>query len=287
MLKRITLIDRTAFRLTHAILTQGVDSMRPFMEQGVRCGFNMARVFSACDLMFRLHPQDYPESVYDDAILATADLCNKYQTYLNLVAYVDQSRIGLPRTHWDRLGALARARTNILLSAVNEEDNAINDVPFIAELPTLPGVICSRGSNGGATDIPPRPTMVFEELHTNAQSEWWRKPHNAMELAQPAWVTEQPRYPDQDPNAYRFQDAARVGVLLTAGAPTYHTQAGRLCELWAPECEADAKAVCDAAKEMPLEFQDGLYSRVDDPRYLRVYRRTLSDGRFWEVRVRY
>src|SRR5262249_8544064 len=153
-----------------------------------------------------------------------------------------------------------------------------------------------RGSNDGVTDVPPRPWMDWEELHTNGQSEWWRKAHNAMELSQgagdlqgsgvPAMVTEQTRCADGTPEGgepRHWEDAGGVGALLVAGT-CFHSVNGKWSRLWDDLEAANAAGMIARAHGVPLEFQAGAYHRAEPnpPGVLRRYQRILPDGRFWE-----
>lgn len=287
-MKRFTLIDRTEFRLLQRMLNEGPAAVRPVLAQRRDLGFNCARVLSQCDLMFRLHPQDYPESVYDGAVLQMIALLAEYGSYVNFVCYADERNINSGPGHWGRLGALMQSVPGCgILSAVNEADQTVNQVPFLSQLQKIPGVICSRGSNGGGDNMPPLPHMDVGEVHNNGQSEEWRKDHNPMEdigwpAGIPAWVSEHSR-PDQgtlaDPG--RYGDCGGIGALLCAGS-TFHCTEGKYSDLFGPSLP-HARTFAARMLAVPSDFLGGCapnqYRRIDDSSVLRHYRKTLPDGR--------
>src|SRR5262245_26974924 len=120
-LERITLCDRTDFRLLQAEL-QGED-LTPVYEQRQAAGFNCARVFGTCAQMFRLVPSDYG-AAYFDAISTVADRLSFYGSYLNLALFADAKLLGFSKQYeldlWGQVGWVAQQHGNILLSAGNE-----------------------------------------------------------------------------------------------------------------------------------------------------------------------
>ncbi len=290
-----TAIDRSDFRLLHIALTEGLDACKPIFQQRKDYGYNMARVFGTCHFMFRLYPSEWPN--YYDVLESLKQLASGYGCYLNFVATAD-APTSIPTVkaqleHWEQC---AKVLTGHLLSAGNELDQPVNRLESLPLLTKQLGVLCSRGSNGGAADVPPRPWMDWEELHTNAQSEWWRKSHNTWELSVgnktteashvPAMTTETPRAADQDGNAQHHRDDGEVAALLPAGK-TFHSESGKYSRLWDGQEAVCAKASADGSRSVPLEFQDGHYNRPVDPQYLRVYQRILPTGRAHTVNVEY
>lgn len=299
-MKRFTLIDRTEFRLLQRILNEGPAAVRPVLAQRRDLGFNCARVLSQTDLMFTLHPRDYPAAVYDGAVHQMIELLAEYGSYVNFVAYADERNIQSGPSHWNRLGAIMQQYPGCgILSGCNEADITVNAVPFLSQLQKIPGVICTRGSHGGSTNMPPLPHMDAAEVHSNGQSEWWRKNgHNPMEDIAwtahiPAWMSEQPR-PDQDPNVGRHADSGGIGALLSAGA-TFHCSEGKVSELFGFSL-THAQAFVARMRGVPEHMltgsptpglgAEGHYDRVDDSSVLRRYRKTLPDGRSWEETAR-
>lgn len=300
-IQRINLIDRTEFRFAHKLREQGPAAVIPVAQQRQRVGFNCARIFATAKLLFDFDPAQTGLTKHQDVILAASDILAVHGSYTNLVVFADARVFGWSKKQqldfWRAMGEVCQMRPGqFLLSAVNEENNGgangVNHLEALNDLQPIPGVLCSRGSNDGATDLPPLPVMQWGETHTNAQSEWWRKDHNAMaDVANVydtiAGVTEKPR-PDQDPEIHHHEDAAAVGALL-CGFSTFHFDEGRYSNLvveggltW--QCMT---AFVRGARSVPLEFQAGAYYRPVDPAYLRVYGRRLSDGRSKEVTVRF
>jgi hypothetical protein len=232
--------------------------------------------------------QDYHERLFD-----FFTLCSAYRLYVELTVFTGTGA-GLPN-HWDVVGQSARLAGNVILELANEV-NAHPSIDPNAYQP-IPGVICSHGSNGSQA-VPVRPAWDYEAFHTNDASEWWRKGgHNGMELSvgadqlpasgKPVIANENTR-PDRDGNLAHHEDAAAACALLIAGS-CFHSQSGKRSSLFTAADRPFAEAHVRGAKSVNLEFQDGRYGHIiadEGPADLRVYRKTLPDGRFGLVRVR-
>lgn len=184
---------------------------------------------------------------------------------------------------------LASFDTKPLLELGNELDQPINR---LATAPGLfdcaDGIIDSKGSHGSDT-VPPRPTCDYEILHTNDAFEWWRKDHNAMELADdqnvPAWVDERTR-PDRDGNLAHHEDAAATGLLLANGG-TFHSVSGRDGSPYDDQDRNAALVFLRGIYGTPLFCWNDGYRRRDDlltPDLLRVYQRGPDDRCIVKVR---
>lgn len=264
------------------------------LEQRRDLGFNSVRVWTAyrIDLIGDCDPHRpgfyarLPEFMSDIA---------QYGLYAEITAFTgpyvyfpdDASKV----RHWEALDDALTGCTNLLdLEVVNEWDNPPNlGVPF-DQLRQPVGKIASHGSS--VQDSPPKEPHWGVAGYRSPGSEWQRKVgHNAMEWADtwniPVWTNEYPRT-DNDPNLDHWYDGAASSVLLCAGAGTFHSPSGKDSTLFEGQELDCARSFVAGALSVPLEFQDGVYSRVEPnpPGILRIYRRTLPDGRFHEVRVR-
>lgn len=293
-----TAIECTDFQLLHHVL-HGVD-IRPVLDQRAEVGFNLLRILVMADVMFHLHPQDHPD--FDEAISRLFERLLEYRLRGEFVVFADTQRV-MPNldeqiAYWERIGRLVRPVPNVLVEAVNENNQHENRVDALDRFWTLDGVLCSRGSNG-ADQVPPRPWMSYEVAHWNDVFEWWRKAgHNTRELTVgdpagayagsgvPALANETTRFPDRDSSIQHAYDAAAGAALLCAGS-CFHSVRGKSSEVWDGHELACAQAWVRGAQSVPLEFQAGEYRRMDPGTDLRVYRRVLADGRFHEVRIRH
>lgn len=271
------------------------EDIRPVLAQRQALGFNSCRVWTAyrIDLIGDCDP--HRPGFYDSIPAFMSDLA-QYGLYAEITAFTgpyvyfptDDAKVA----HWDRLDAALTGCTNLLdLEVVNEWDNGPNlGVPFDRiRRPT--DKICSHGSS--VQDSPPKEPHWDVAGYRSPGSEWQRKVgHNAMEWADtwhiPVWTNEYPRT-DHDGNLDHWYDGAASSVLLCAGAGCFHSPSGKDSTLFEGQELACAQAFIVGALSVPLEYQDGAYSRLEPPYppgVIRIYRRTLSDGRFYEVRVR-
>lgn len=291
--ERFTAIDITEFAYLQNLLyvPGGGASLDPVDDQREEVGFNMGRVLGTCAQMFRLFPQEWGAS-YFDAIEQTADRFAKRGRYLNFVVNADYQLVKYdPLLLWNQVGEIAQSKSNMIMSFVNEVDQAVNriDEEILDQVKGIPGVLCSRGSNGYSVDSGPAPHLDWTENHING-GEWWRKSHNTAEVSwrtgKPAMTTETARAADRDNDPNHHEDDGKVAAMLCAGK-TYHSAGARYSKvLEGGELEC-ARASVRGSKSVPLEFQDGRYDRMPPGDLLRLYRSTLGDGRFHETPVRF
>lgn len=298
--QRTTIIETTDFQLLQRALAG--EDIRPVLDQRHELGFNTLRVLGMASNMFRLFPQEHPD--YFATIVKMANLAAERGLYIEFTVFADATVV-MPAiadqvNHWNAVGNLAGALTNVSLELVNEENQPINRLACKGTVTPIVGVLCSHGSNGSEA-VPVRPPWSYETFHTNDSFEWWRKVgHNAMELSTgaenlpashaPVVANENTR-PDHDGTRAHFYDAAAAAALLTAGS-CFHSNSGKSSVIFEGIDLDFAKAWVQGAKSVPLEFQDGTYIRRDDiynaeqPAILRAYERRLPDGRGFVVRIR-
>lgn len=294
---RFTAVECTDFNLLARYLVEGAAAIRPVLEERQALGFNMLRVWAAFsgDAIFeseigRLVPFEHPEMY--DKLPEFCSLCAAHGLYVELTAFTGSPIPG----HWENLGRVLPAVTNVIVELVNENNaHPSANIDPNAYQP-LAGVICSHGSNASQA-VPPRPPWDYETFHTNDAFEWWRKGgHNGMELSQgdaegqippsrkPVIANENTR-PDRDGNVDHHQDAAAAAALLIAGS-CFHSASGKKSAPLSAFDRPFAAAFVRGARSVNLEFQEGRYLREEPGSYLRVYSRVLPDGRRETVRIR-
>lgn len=302
--EHFTAIECSDFNLFSRYLHEGQNVIVPVLKERAAIGFNMLRVWTAMQgigpngptferEVGRLVPSEEPD-MYNQLPKFLA-LCASYGLYVELTAFTGLAIPG----HWEMLGAAVQGISNVIVELVNEHNAHPSINPN--DYHPIPGVVCSHGSNGSQS-APVRPPWPngYEAFHTNGAPEWWRKGgHNGMEFSEgdaegiivpshlPMLVNENTR-PDQDGNINHHYDAAAACALLVAGS-CCHTSSGKKSALFSDFDRPFAVAHVAGARSVNLEFQDGHYSHVisdEGPGDLRVYRKTLSDGRFTLVRIR-
>jgi hypothetical protein len=189
--------------------------------------------------------------------------------------------------HANRVKAACVGLTNVSIEEINEANNPPNQPWPVDRAIRWPGVLASHGSNVIDAD-PVTPVWDIAGFHPGPDPR--KVGHNAMERADifhiPIWSGETVRYPDVDNSEVHAFDAAASAALLCAGS-CFHSVNGKLGQRWEGQELLCAQAWARGARSVPLEFQAGAYSRLDPnpPGIVRVYRRTLPDGRFMEVQV--
>jgi len=300
-----TMIECSDFNLLNRYV-RGED-IQPILQQRRDCGFNTLRVWTAYDLedagIGRLIPSEHPD--YDTRLLEFLRLCAQWGLYVELTAFTGRMHSGYTTifqdddarlAHWARLRDVAPPETT-LLELVNEGDHEANyQIPW-SRLTRPEHHIASRGSARADLWPPQVPPFAspwgFSSYHTNDLPEWPRKVgHNAMEIADrygiPVTANENQRFPDKDSTPTHAYDAARAAALLCAGS-CYHSARGKSSQLWTGVELDCAVAWALGARSVPLEFQRGAYrhrTELERPDLLRVYSRTLPDGREYIVEVR-
>lgn len=291
---RFSVVEASSFNLLNRF-DLGED-IAPVFAQRQALGFNVQRVWTGyrvpgigdCDPRVR-------SSLYEK-IPAFLDLAAEYGQYIEFTAITgfvtDPMSPGQMVEHWEKLIAAGGAKTNVVLEVFNEYGlfSELTVDPMLFRRPV--GILSSHGS-GYQDQLPVRPFWDVVTYRPGGGSEWQRKTgHNAMEDVAdpyhlPCWSNETIRMPDTDGNPDHAFDQMAGAALLCAGG-CFHSPEGKLGLEFTGQTLECATAAAQGARSVPLEFQDGRYSRVDPnpPGILRVYRRTLSDGRFHEVRIR-
>lgn len=264
------------------------------LAQRASLGFNMLRVWllNTSVIPGGLQPKDYAN--FYARLRPFLQLCEGFGLYVELTAFTQTKTlmpdVGDQFNHWEQTVSAVQGAPNVLLELVNEADQ--HDNATSANFQRAAGILCSTGSNG-ADSAPPMPVWDYCLYHTNDLNEFQRKVgHNAMEWADhhnvPCMSNENTRFSDKDNDPDHAYDAAAGAALLCAGA-CYHSQAGKLSELWDGDQLARAQDWVAGATSVPLEYQPGAYRRHDElngPDVIRAYSRTLSDGRSWLVKIR-
>lgn len=299
--ERWTAIESSEFSLYKRFLDN--EDITPVLRQRAEVGFNLLRVWllNTSVVPGGILPSQYPD--FYDRLPVFASLCASYGLYIEFTAFT-MARDLMPSAddqveHLRRIDEALAGSTNVLVELVNENDQHNTDTGgnavHLDVLEQPQHVLSSHGSNG-ADGEPVRPTWDYELYHTNGLFEWQRKVgHNAMEHANwsehPCMSNENTRFIDNDDSTTHAYDAAAGGALLCAGS-CYHSQRGKLSQLWDGHELECARWWVAGAKSVPLEFQAGQYhhlSHLEDHeaeyRLIRVYSRRLSDGREHIVKI--
>ncbi len=267
------------------------------LDQRAALGFNALRVWSCYEipLIGRLNPSEWPN--YFDQWPAFFELLAQYGLYAEVTAFTgiypfwDKHQPQPMIDFWERLDTALDGVTNLLdLEAVNEGDNPPNQGVPLDRLRRPTNKLASHGS--AVQDAPPMEPVWDVAGYRAPMNEWPRKvSHNPMaDIADrwgiPAWTNEWPRT-DNDPTIYHWEDGGAASALLCAGG-CFHSPHGKDSTLFDGYERDCAEAFIRGSNSVPLEFQAGAYSRPEPnpPGILRIYRRTLGDGRYHEVRIR-
>lgn len=293
-LARFTIIQTSNFNGLNRFRSEGAAAITPILQQRQDVGFNCLRDWTVFDIP--LIGRSLPTADLYAAIPDYLGLCADFGFYVEITAFTGPYPF-FPNqasmiAHWNATDRALDGITNLLdLEAINEGDNGPNlGVPLnLLRRPT--NKIASHGS--AVQDAPPMLPVWDVAGHRPGSSEEWRKVgHNPMaDVADvfhiPSWCNETVRRPDNDPNPDHAFDAAASAALLCAGS-CFHSPGGKNATLFQGLELQLAQAWVAGARSVPLEFQAGAYSRPPNPNssILRVYRRTLPDGRFHEVQVR-
>lgn len=289
--ERFAVIETSEFSLFKRYLDG--ENIRPVVDQRRRLGFNTLRVWllnRSVVVNGGIDPRDYPEFYpklrqFVDSLGLYVELTVFTSTQGLMPNPADQQR------HLDATADAVRGCPNVLLELVNEMyawDNACDP-----NLKRPAGVLISRGSDGADAPPPFHSAPWDYELYHILGHEWQRKVgHNAFEWAaesnRPCMTNETQRYEDNDTSIEHAYDAAAGASLLCAGA-CFHSQQGKLSQLFTGRTLEAAQAWCDGARSVPLEFQPGTYrhrTELEGPNCIRAYSRTLPDGREAIVRIR-
>lgn len=299
-----TLIEASAFNLLGRLCHEGEGAIASVVDELQEIGFNAVRVWTAYsgNAQFqaeigRLLPSEDPELYAGAAELSR--ICARRGLYIEFTGYTgpDNGSGGVTVDHWPHLGeALQPVAGQVLGELVNEHDSHPS-LHNINSYQPLPGILCSRGSNGSDRP-PPRPWMQYELYHTNDAFEWWRKGgHNGMEFSVgaeglqgsgcPVIANENTR-PDHDGTLLHHEDAACAAAGLIAGS-CFHSQSGKRASNLSAADRPFAEAHVRGARRFDLRFQPGRYSHVladEGPEDLRVYRKTLPSGEVALIEIR-
>ena len=278
--------------------------VRPILDERAAIGFNDTRqwllnqsVVAGAGYPEGIHPNQRPD--FYERMRDLWELCGSYGLAVEATAFTSCIPL-MPNPadqhqHWLRTQDAARGLGHVRLELVNEYNWGHGENAPDRSLWSLRpiGIIASSGSS--TADAPPsQPVWNYVLYHSNSLNEWQRKVgHNAFEWADvyrvPGCSNENTRYPDNEQSAEHAYDAAAGAALLCAGS-CYHSQSGKFSSLFQSGSELDcAKAWVAGAKSVPLEFQRGSYrhrQELETPDIIRVYSRTLGDGREYLVHIR-
>lgn len=289
----------TAFRLFERFVGGG--DISAFCVQVRTAGITDLRVLGSCAGMFHLDPWAIPglETQLDRFFTA----CGQLGLRVNFVVHAD-SRVIMPDRqrqidYWNLCGRVAQQHPNVMLSAVNEVDQTINQLASINDLQPIPGVLCSRGSNGGSFLEGPQPEMDYGEAHTNGQSEEQRKiAHNTWETAsakrRPYICSEESRFTDQFPYNAELARAIGKSIAMFIAGGCFHCPAGKDA-VPLPGNELDmlyqwTGGMAEVEDRFRVSGQyyhgDDLIQRERDEHYLRIYQMRLG-AEYVEVRIPY
>lgn len=299
--QRFTVIEASGFTLYQQFLDGGAAAIEPVLQQLEDVGFNAVRVFGMYNNppqprpndpgyggIGRFIPADYGDR-YWSGLAPFYQLLARHHIYGEFVVFADTTVI-LPTKaaqlqHWETLlqafaGHAMSPPSNLLIEAVNEEDQTINRVAAVGELsrPARP-FIASHGSNGSQAQ-PVQPYWDLVTFHTNDSSEEARKiSHNCWEIWSGPCLTNEITRDGKGAWLNFPGDVARAAALLPAGA-CYHSTVGKQGKLLAEPQLSHARAWVAGAKSMPLACQDGAYrhgqNEIDEETnggFLRVYQR--------------
>lgn len=289
--QRMTVLESSEFP-AYVRWLQG-DDLTPTMLQRQALGYNFFRTWLLNTSVYRIVPSDHGQAFYD-RLPEFVQWCSQFGIYNEFTMFTQAQSLMPGRSNQQRhvdliASALMGVRDQVLLSLVNEADQYDNRTDDGIVLPA-DSFITSRGSNGSDAWAP-KPISRYAEYHSNGAAEWWRRAgHNSMEIADvehvPCVAGENTRIPDQDDSVAHLMDAAEAAALLCMGFCT-HSVNGKRSMPWSGRELEQATAAGIGSRKVPLEFQAGRYSRESNPPgALRVYRRTLNDGRFHEAIVR-
>lgn len=305
---KFTAIQASDYNLFNRFL-KGED-IEPILTQREEIGFNMLRVWTRMklasagigDLTLADHPDLYER--VPDFLQAAA----RHGLHVEFTAYIGPKVVedDFDPEHWQRLGVAVKSTpTSALLELMNENDQHPIDVRAFSP---IPGVLCSRGSNGGGHPPvgvlnggsnwiidPSCPPWGYTDNHSNGIFEEQRKVgHAAMEYADctgtPALTNETSRCPEV--GMYSGADLARMkalaygtaagGALLGAGS-CFHSIQGKSSVLFTGDQLEVARVWVAGAKSVDLSFQNDGYIHDGDSLareaslgMLRCYRRGSS-----------
>ena len=283
------------------------EDITPILDD--REGFNMLRVWLSYDVDGIGHYDGRTDTNAMDKLVKFQRFLAKKGKWSKLTLMTDAVRRGVAPADqiiWQQgvIGTIiGNNLTNATLEMGNEygaghdkDGRPTDGTNWFLGLPRPIGVFSSAGSVGGGGwphftqngAVPTLPMWDWEEYHSNAQSEWWRKAgHEPMEMAnangQPACASENVR-PDQDPTRAHHEDAAGSSALLS-GCYFYHSNAGKTSTLFSPEEKLIANLIINAMRKVPTYCQDQPYIRVDGvPGMLRFYKKGNDPACSWGVR---
>jgi hypothetical protein len=303
--ERWTSIATSEFSILKRYL-EGED-IRPILDERCAVGFNELRIWSLNESVVGqvyaggIQPKQYAD--FYERSRACWELIGTYGLAIENTVFTSciplMTNVDDQQTHWMRSQGAASGLGHVRLELVNEYDWGKGENSPDRSLWSMRpvGIIASSGSAVAGAQTA-TPVWDYGSYHSNGLSEWQRKcAHNAMEdvadaFKIPGTANENTRFPDDEQSTERAYDAASGAALLSAGA-CFHSQSGKYSRLFDPIERDCAKAWCDGARSVPLEFQAGVYGHPQEledhvnKTVLRAYTRTLSDGRSHLVLIHY
>lgn len=285
--------ETTGFRL-FARWRAGEVAAETFVQSCVDHRLNCVRVSGMQDttlyltdpaLRYRIFPDD---AQYYRDLADFYDWCGSYGLTLDFVCCM-QTQTLMPNetrqiAHLQQIFDVFHDHY-ALVSKVNEQgvhDNSISAGALALPKPAGATFILSTGSKESGNEDPLEPIADDVEIHLNDANEWWRKGHNAWEIAnrvnRSGRVSETTRT-DKDGNLAHFEDDGKTQTAMTTAA-LIHSPEGKNADPFTtsvPQIDAHNAGVF----AVPLAQRRGNYQRFDNPDVLRDYQ--MGTYR-WQVR---
>jgi len=241
------------------------------------------------NLQYRIFPEG-PQYYQDLADFY--DWCGSYGLMLDFVCCMQtQTLMPDPASqvrHVQQVFEVFQSRY-AFVSKVNEQgvhDNSVSDDVLRLAKPAGATFLLSTGSKESGDETALEPVGDLVEIHLNDSNEWWRKGHNAWEMAnrynRGGYVSETTRT-DKDGALHHFEDDAKTQTAMTLAA-MIHTPEGKNADPFdfsLVHLAAHNAGVFDGG----VNFRRGQYDRHDCPD-LRCYSMTVGGlGTYpWSVR---
>jgi hypothetical protein len=270
-------------------------SLESFFNFAHECKANVLRTFSMWSVI-----DFYPALIPNYFVLLDQFIryCRENGFYVEFCIFASANEV-MPAfsnqfSHYNNCCAVLKNHENILVSLVNENDLAVNNVQVEKFLP-FEGLLYSSGSSGGDVD-PPEPIRGYTEFHLGRNNEWPRKAKSAREFADKfnvPCINNETNRPDIDGyQISNFRECGLVSGLLTAGTNA-HSEALKYCKVPTGQEAECVKAILHASNELDPSVYLGNYTRGglhDCPMYhtddiaLRTFA-IIIDNKAWAVIV--